>query len=81
LLNEACFTFGGRRNLEIKICGVTLDSITQMTVVLLKDSQGDHTLPIFMNTVGAVSINAELISRDVLLREEAKIYGLSSFQN
>jgi bifunctional DNase/RNase len=74
LLNEACFTFEGRRYLEIKICVVTLDSITQIPLVLLKDSQGDHTLPIWMHTVGAVSINAELISRDVLLREKAKIH-------
>jgi hypothetical protein len=50
---------------EMKVNGFTLDSIAQMPVVLLKDSDEGYALPIWINTMDAVSIAAELISRDM----------------
>jgi bifunctional DNase/RNase len=50
---------------EMKVYGLTLDSIAQMPVVPLKDAEGDHVLPIRTNAMHAVTIVAELISRNV----------------
>ena len=50
---------------EMKVSGFTLDSIAQMPLVLLKDANEAHALPIWINTMDAVSIAAELISRDM----------------
>ena len=50
---------------EMKVNGFTLDSIAQMPVVLLKDADEGYALPIWINTMDAVSIAAELISRDM----------------
>lgn len=51
--------------LLMQVYGFTLDSIAQMPVVLLKDAEEKHTLPIWINSLEAVSIAAEMISRDV----------------
>jgi bifunctional DNase/RNase len=51
--------------IEMKVNGFTLDSIAQMPLVLLKDVNKAHALPIWINTMDAVSIAAELISRDM----------------
>jgi bifunctional DNase/RNase len=51
--------------IEMKVSGFTLDSIAQMPLVLLKDANEAHALPIWINTMDAVSIAAELISRDM----------------
>ena len=50
---------------KMKVNGFTLDSIAQMPVVLLKDADEGYALPIWINTMDAVSIAAELISRDM----------------
>ncbi len=51
--------------LKMKVYGFTLDSIAQMPVVLLKDAEEKHTLPIWINTMEAATIAVELISRDI----------------
>lgn len=51
--------------LEMKVCGFTLDSFAQMPVVLLKDAEEKNTLPIWISSMDAVSLAAELISRDM----------------
>ena len=51
--------------LLMQVYGFTLDSIAQMPVVILKDAEEKHTLPIWINSLEAVSIAAEMIGRDV----------------
>lgn len=52
--------------LEMKVFGFTLDSIAHRPVVILKDAKdGENTVPIWISATDAVSIAAELISRDL----------------
>lgn len=51
--------------LEMKVCRFTLDSFAQMPVVFLKDAEEKNTLPIWINSMDAVSLAAELISKDM----------------
>jgi bifunctional DNase/RNase len=51
---------------EMTVRGFALDSIAQMPMVLLKDAEENHTLPIWFSTMEAVAIAAELINRDAL---------------
>lgn len=51
--------------IEMTISGFTLDTLTQKPVLLLKNSSEDFTLPIWISSAEAVSIAAELVSRDL----------------
>jgi bifunctional DNase/RNase len=51
--------------LEMNIQEFTLDSIAQMPVVILKDKEDKHVLPIWISTLDAASLAAELINRDL----------------
>jgi bifunctional DNase/RNase len=51
--------------LEMNVQGFTLDSIAQMPVVILKDMEEKHALPIWISTLDAASLAAELINRDM----------------
>lgn len=51
--------------IEMTITGFTLDTLTQKPVLLLKNSSEDFTLPIWISSAEAVSIAAELVSRDL----------------
>jgi bifunctional DNase/RNase len=51
--------------LEMKVCDFTLDSFAQMPVVFLKDAEEKNTLPIWINSMDAVSLTAELINKDM----------------
>ncbi len=51
--------------LEMNVQEFTLDAIAQMPVVILKDSENKHVLPIWISTLDAASLAAELINRDL----------------
>ncbi len=51
---------------EMSVFGFALDSIAQSPMILLKDVEEKNTLPIWLNTVEAVTIAAELINRDAV---------------
>jgi bifunctional DNase/RNase len=51
---------------EMTISCFALDSIARMPMVILKDDGEHHTLPIWLSSMEAVAIAAELINRDAL---------------
>ena len=51
--------------LEMKVCGFTVDSLARLPVVILKDDGEKNTLPIWINSTEAVSLAAQMISRDM----------------
>jgi len=50
---------------KMKVFGFTLDAIAHRPVVILKDAEGNNTVPIWISSLEAASIAAELISCDV----------------
>lgn len=50
---------------KMKVFGFTLDTLAHRPVVILKDAEDTHTVPIWISSLEAVSIAAELISCDV----------------
>ena len=50
---------------KMKVFGFTLDPIAQRPVVILKDAEDANTVPIWIGSMEAVSIAAELISSDI----------------
>ncbi|HTP65198.1 MAG TPA: bifunctional nuclease domain-containing protein [Geobacteraceae bacterium] len=50
---------------EMKVFGFTLDTLAQRPVVILKDAADANTVPIWISSQEAVSIVAELVSRDI----------------
>lgn len=51
---------------EMTVHGFALDSIAQIPLVLLKDGDGKITLPIWISSMEAVTVAAELINRDAM---------------
>jgi bifunctional DNase/RNase len=50
---------------KMKVFGFTLDTLAHRPVVILKDAEDNNTIPIWISSLEAVSIAAELISCDV----------------
>ena len=50
---------------KMNVFGFTLDPIAQRPVVILKDVEDVNTIPIWIGSMEAVSIAAELISKDI----------------
>lgn len=50
---------------KMKIYGFALDSIAQMPVIILKDDEGENSLPIWIGQQESVSVAIELINRDL----------------
>jgi bifunctional DNase/RNase len=50
---------------KMKVFGFTLDTLAHRPVVILKDAEDTHTIPIWISSLEAVSIAAELISCDL----------------
>jgi uncharacterized protein len=50
---------------KMKVFGFTLDTLAQRPVVILKDAADANTVPIWISSLEAVSIAAELISCDL----------------
>jgi bifunctional DNase/RNase len=57
---------------EMTVHGFVLDAIAQTPMVLLKDAEENNTLPIWLNSMEAVTIAAELVNRDALSGVGAK---------
>ncbi len=53
---------------EMKIFGFALDAIAQMPVIILKDTAGENSVPIWISTQESVSLAVELIGRDISSR-------------
>ncbi|MDD2321157.1 MAG: bifunctional nuclease family protein [Geobacteraceae bacterium] len=51
---------------EMTVHGFVLDSIAQTPMVILKDADENNALPIWLNSLEAVTIAAELVNRDAL---------------
>jgi uncharacterized protein len=45
---------------EMKVAGVSLDPLTEMPIILLKDAAGTRCLPIWIGTLEAAAIAAEI---------------------
>jgi len=50
---------------EMKVFGFTLDTLAQRPVVILKDAGENNSIPIWIGSMEAVSIVAELIRSDI----------------
>lgn len=58
--------------LQMKIFGFALDGIAQMPVVILKDEEEKHTVPVWMNATESVSFAAEFVTREISVRNGRK---------
>ncbi|GFO69475.1 hypothetical protein GMLC_30540 [Geomonas limicola] len=58
--------------IEMKVFGFALDSIAQMPMILLKDAEENHTIPVWIGTSESVSFAAEFVGREVALRNGRK---------
>lgn len=58
--------------LEMKVFGFALDAIAQMPVILLKDTDEKHTVPVWISTSESVTFAAEFVGREVSLRNGRK---------
>ena len=58
--------------LEMKVYGFALDAIAQMPVIILKDAEEKHAVPVWINGSEAVAFAAELVGRDVAVRSGRK---------
>ena len=50
---------------EMKVAGITLDPVTKMPIVILKDSEGNNTLPIWIGIAEASAIATQLENIDL----------------
>jgi hypothetical protein len=50
---------------EMRVFGFTLDTLAQRPVVILKDAGGNNSIPVWIGSMEAVSIVAELISSGI----------------
>lgn len=51
--------------IEMKVAGITLDPMTKMPIVILKDTRGDHALPIWIGIAEASAIATQLEKIDL----------------
>lgn len=58
--------------LEMKVHGFALDAIAQMPVVILKDQDEKHTVPVWINASESVSFAAEYVGREMSIRNGRK---------
>ena len=58
--------------LEMKVYGFALDSIAQMPVIILKDSEEKHAVPVWISSSESVSFAAEFVGREVSQRSGRK---------
>ena len=54
---------------EMKVYGFTIDSISHRPVILLKDCEGNTTVPLWISLKDGVSLAADLLCRDLASRE------------
>ena len=58
--------------LEMKVFGFALDAIAQMPVIILKDAQEKHAVPVWINASESVSFAAEFVGREMSARSGRK---------
>lgn len=58
--------------LEMKVYGFALDAIAQMPVIILKDAEEKHAVPVWISTSESVSFAAEFVGREVSIRSGRK---------
>jgi len=58
--------------LEMKVFGFALDAIAQMPVIILKDADEKHSVPVWISTSESVSFAAEFVGREVSIRSGRK---------
>jgi len=58
--------------LEMKVYGFALDAIAQMPVIILKDADEKHAVPVWISTSESVTFAAEFVGREVSLRSGRK---------
>jgi uncharacterized protein len=58
--------------LEMKVYGFALDAIAQMPVIILKDADEKHAVPVWISTSESVTFAAEFVGREVSLRNGRK---------
>jgi len=58
--------------LEMHVFGFALDAIAQMPVIILKDVDGVHTVPVWVNAAESVAFAAEFVGREISLRSGRK---------
>ena len=58
--------------LKMNIHGFALDSIAQRPVVLLKDADEEHTIPIWINSSDTLYMVAELVRHDATAKSDRK---------
>ena len=51
--------------IEMKVAGITLDPITKMPIIILKDSKGDNALPIWIGIAEASAIATQIEKIDM----------------
>lgn len=58
--------------LEMKVHGFALDAIAQMPVIILKDADEKHSVPIWIGASESVSFAAEYVGREMSIRNGRK---------
>lgn len=51
--------------LEMKVFGFALDAIAQMPVIILKDAEEKHAVPVWINTSESVTFAAQFVGREI----------------
>ncbi|WP_224961288.1 bifunctional nuclease family protein [Geomonas subterranea] len=57
---------------EMKVFGFALDAIAQMPVVILKDAEEKHAVPVWINASESVSFAAQFVGREMSARNSRK---------
>lgn len=58
--------------LEMKVYGFALDAIAQMPVIILKDVDEKHAVPVWISSSESVTFAAEFVGREVSVRNGRK---------
>ncbi|UPU35290.1 bifunctional nuclease family protein [Geomonas paludis] len=57
---------------EMKVFGFALDAIAQMPVIILKDAEEKHAVPVWINASESVSFAAQFVGREMGARNSRK---------
>ena len=58
--------------LEMKVFGFALDAIAQMPVIILKDAEEKHAVPVWINAQDSVAFAAQFVGREAGARPRRK---------
>ena len=57
---------------DMKVFGFALDAIAQMPVIILKDAEEKHAVPVWINASESVSFAAQFVGREIPTRSSRK---------